>query len=207
MRKLIGTLVLSVLFSGLALANGNSQSHTVTVKVPPVLAIDLNANMNANDFLFDFEAQGGGELVVDNTSYPRATYQNYLDFLGSDDITRHFAPTSVGGTNNLYGTLSVKTNQGAWTLKISSITGTLHNPLSNNRVKVFLKQTGGSPVPIVVGTPTPISQNLTLAQISSGGAGKRTFNLYYLLEMNATDIFPATLYNGQITVTYQLTSP
>jgi len=202
MRKLIGTLVLSVLFSGLALANGNSASHTVTVRVPSVLALSLDAT----DFLFDFTASGTGSLTVGGDTYPLATEPNYLTFLDTA-TTQLFAPTSVAGAGNLYGTLSVKTNQGTWTLKISSITGTLPAPLANNRVHVFLVQTGGPTVPTLVGTPTPIAQNLTLAQISTGGAGKRTFNLYYLLQMDAADAFPTTTYNGQITVSYLATAP
>jgi len=203
MRKLIGTLVLSALFSGLALAQSSSASHTVTVKVPPVLALSLNAT----DFLFDFTVQGTGSLTVGGDTYPLATEPNYLDFLDTA-TTQLFAPTSVAGAGgDLFGTLSVRTNQGGWTLKLSSITGTLSAPLANNRVHVFLVKAGGPAVTIPVGTPTPIAQNLTLAQISTGGEGKRTFNLYYLLQMDAADAFPTTTYNGQITVSYLATAP
>lgn len=108
---------------------------------------------------------------------------------------------------NLFGTLSVRTNQGAWTVKIDTITGALPSPLANNRVHVFLVQATGPTVNTLVGTPTPIAPNLILAQTTAGGAGKRTFELYYLLQMDATDAFPTTTYNGQITVSYLATAP
>lgn len=199
MRKLISVLAFSALLSGLALA----QSHTVTVKVPPVLTLSLDAS----DFLFDFTASGTGSLTVGQNTYPQATNPNYLTFLDTA-TTQLFAPTSVAGAgSNLFGTLSVRTNQAAWTVKVNAITGTLSAPLANNRVNVFLVQTGGPTVSTLVGTPTPIAPNLTLAQITAGGAGKSTFKLYYLLQMNAADAFPTTTYNGQITVSYLATAP
>lgn len=69
MRKLIGLGILSVLLSGLALAQTNTDSHTATVKVPPVLTLSLDAT----DFLFDFTASGSGSLTVGPNSYPQAT--------------------------------------------------------------------------------------------------------------------------------------
>ncbi|WCM40270.1 hypothetical protein [Thermus antranikianii] len=203
MRKLIGLGILSVLFSGLALAQTNTDSHTVTVKVPSVLQLSLDAT----DYLFDFTdatLQGTETTTVGNTAYTKASRAAYLNFLEAGS-TQDFAPTSVAGTNGAeYGTVTVKTNRAQWTVKVDSIGGTLS--LGNNRVKVFaekLSGKGASSTP----SPTPIAQGLSLFGASTGGQGKSVYKLYYLFTMNINDDIPLGGLNESITLNLLLTSP
>lgn len=204
MRKLVAVLSL---LAGLALAQ-TTASHTVTVKVPPILQVSLDAT----DYLFDFTSSGTGSLTVGSVTYPKASQGNYITFLQTASGPSLFAPSSVAGTSNSYGTLTILSNQAQWTLKIESsgVNGNLTAPLSNSRVQVLTEQVSGKGSSSTT-SPTPISpigsSGLSLAQATSGGAGKSVYKLYYFLQMDPNDEFPSSTYSGQITVTLKIVSP
>ncbi|WP_022798974.1 hypothetical protein [Thermus islandicus] len=203
MRKLIGLGILSVLLSGLALAQTNTDSHTVTVKVPSVLQLSLDAT----DYLFDFTdatLQGTETTTVGGTPYTKASRAAYLNFLEAGP-TQDFAPSSVAGTNAEYGTVTVKTNRAQWTVKVDSIGGTLS--LGNNRVKVFAEKLSGKGTSLTL-SPTPIAQGLPLFGATlGGGQGKSVYKLYYLFTMDINDDIPLSGLNESITLNLLLTSP
>ncbi|ULR41256.1 hypothetical protein [Thermus sp. NEB1569] len=202
MRKPFGLWALLALLSGLALAQ-NTDSHTVTVKIPPVLQLSLDAT----DYLFDFTdatLQGTETVTVGNIPYTKASLAAYLNFLDSGGPTQDFAPTSLGGTTNAYGTVTVLTNRGQWTVKIDSIGGTL--TLGNDRVKVFAEKVSGKGSSLTP-SPTPIASDLPLFGAGSVGQGKSVYKLYYLFTMDISDDIPLAGLNESITLNLLLSSP
>lgn len=193
---------LALLGSG-ALAQ-STDDHTVTVIIPSILSL----NLDAADYLFDFNdaSLSGSETVdVGGTPYTKASLAAYSTFLDTATGTQTFAPTSIAGTTDDWGTVTVLTNRAQWTVAISGVAGSLPLPLSNSRVKVFAEKVSGrgasqTPVPTTLGT-------VTLFKADSGGQGQSVYKLYYLLDMNINDDIPLSGYNGQITVTLSLTSP
>ncbi|RTG95328.1 hypothetical protein CSW25_08930 [Thermus scotoductus] len=201
MRKPFGLWALLALLSGLALAQ-NTDSHTVTVKIPPVLQLSLDAT----DYLFDFTdatLQGTETVTVGNTPYTKASLAAYLNFLDSGGL-QDFAPTSLGGTTNAYGTVTVLTNRGQWTVKIDSIGGTL--TLGNGRVKVFAEKVSGKGSSLT-SSPTSIASGLSLFGAGSVGQGKSVYKLYYLFTMDISDDIPLAGLNESITLNLLLSSP
>jgi hypothetical protein len=202
-RKLVA---LMALLASLSLAQTTKQ-HTVTVNIPSVLQLDLNAT----DYKFDFtdnSLTGTETVTVGGTNYTKASWAAYESFLNAASGTQDFAPTALTGTGGAdYGTVTVFTNRAQWTVKISSVSGTL--TLGNNRVKVFAEKVSGKGSSST-STPTPITaaSPLTLFNASSGGQGKSTYKLYYLFTMDINDDIPLLgINNQQITVNLLLTSP
>jgi hypothetical protein len=202
-RKLVA---LMALLASLSLAQ-TADDHTVTVRIPSVLQLTLDAT----DYLFDFgDASASGTVTVGGTPYTKASWAAYLTFLDTATGTQDFAPTSIrdAAENNLgdYGTVTVRTNRAQWTVKISSISGTL--TLGNGRVKVFAEKVSGKGASwTTVPTPITAASPLTLFNASSNGQGKSTYKLYYLFTMDITDDIPLAGINQQITVNLLLTSP
>jgi hypothetical protein len=196
-------VALLVLVAGLALAQ-NTASHTITVTVPPVLRLHLDAL----DYLFDFTDDAP---VADNSlGFPKATKAAYEAFLDdASKTTQLFAPTSIDGTSNDYGTLRINTNQAQWVVKIDTIASNLATPLSNNRLKVHaVKDTGkGSSLTGGPGSMA-LAANTAIVEATSNGQGRSVYKLYYLLEMNINDAFPSgSDYSSTITVELLLTTP
>jgi hypothetical protein len=101
----------------------------------------------------------------------------------------------------------VRTNRAQWTVKISSISGSL--TLGNGRVKVFAEKVSGKGTSST-STPTSITaaSPLTLFSASSNGQGRSVYKLYYLFTMDINDDIPLSgINNQQITVNLLLTSP
>jgi len=201
-RKLVA---LTALLASLSLA-ATVDDHTVTVNIPSVLQLTLDAT----DYLFDFadtSLTGTETVTVGGTPYTKASQAAYLTFLDTATSTQDFAPTSLTGTGGAdYGTVTVLTNRAQWTVKISSISGTL--TLGNGRVKVFAEKVSGKGASWTT-TPTPITaaSPLTLFSAGSNGQGKSTYKLYYLFTMDINDDIPLSGINEQITVNLLLTSP
>jgi len=202
-RKLV---VLMALLASLSLAQ-TTDVHTVTVFIPSALRLTLDAT----DYLFDFadtSLTGTETVTVGGTPYTKASWAAYENFLETATGTQDFAPTSVAGTGGAdYGTVTVLTNRAQWTVKISSISGTL--TLGNGRVKVFAEKVSGKGASWTT-TPTPITaaSPLTLFSASSGGQGRSVYKLYYLFTMDINDDIPLSgINNEQITVNLLLTSP
>jgi hypothetical protein len=200
-RKLIA---LMALLASLSLAQ-STDSHTVTVNIPSVLQLTLDAT----DYKFDFnDSSASGTVTIGSNSYTKASWAAYENFLNTATGTQNFAPTSLTGTGGAdYGTVTVLTNHAQWTVKISSISGTL--TLGNDRVKVFAEKVSGKGASWTT-TPTPITaaSPLTLFNAGSGGQGKSVYKLYYLFTMDITDDIPLSgINNQQITVNLLLTSP
>ncbi len=199
-RKLV---TLMALLASLSLAQ-TADDHTVTVRIPSVLQLTLDAT----DYLFDFgDASASGTVTIGGTPYTKASWAAYENFLNTATGTQDFAPTSLTGTGgNDYGTVTVRTNRAQWTVKISSITGTL--TLGNDRVKVFAEKVSGKGASWTT-TPTPITaaSPLTLFNAGSGGQGRSVYKLYYLFTMDINDDIPLSGINEQITVNLLLTSP
>ncbi len=198
-------VALMALLASLSLAQ--TASHTVTVKVPPVLRLSLDATR----YLFDFTVGNPDDPVQNNSlNFPKATQAAYVAFLDDESkTTQLFAPTSIDGTSNDYGTLRINTNQAQWVVKIDTITGNLATPLSNNRLKVHaVKDTGkGSSL---TGSPgdTDLVAGTNIVEATSNGQGRSVYKLYYLLEVNINDAFPnAPEYSSTITVRLLLTTP
>ncbi|WP_038057159.1 hypothetical protein [Thermus amyloliquefaciens] len=204
MRKLVA---LMALLAGLALAQ-TTDNHTVTVNIPSILSLQIDAT----DFLFDFGDQnlnGTETVTVNGTPYTKASLAAYDNFIDNATGTQLFAPTSVTGTGgNDWATATVRSNRAQWTVAITSIGGTLAAPLNNGRVKVFAEKVSGKGASWTsVPTPVNASSPLTLFNAGSGGQGKSTYKLYYLLEMDINDDISMAGYSGQITLNYTLTSP
>jgi hypothetical protein len=202
-RKLVA---LMALLASLSLAQ-TTDSHTVTVNIPSVLQLTLDAT----DYLFDFadnSLSGTETVTVGGTPYTKASWAAYENFLNTATGTQDFAPTSLTGTGGAdYGTVTVRTNRAQWTVKISSISGTL--TLGNGRVKVFAEKVSGKGASWTT-TPTPITaaSPLTLFSAGSNGQGKSTYKLYYLFTMNINDDIPLSgIDNESIAINLLLTSP
>jgi hypothetical protein len=202
-RKLV---TLMALLTGLSLA-ATADDHTVTVRIPSVLQLTLDAT----NYLFDFgDASASGTVTVGGTPYTKASQAAYLTFLDTATGTQDFAPTSIrdAAENDLgdYGTVTVRTNRAQWTVKISSISGTL--TLGNGRVKVFAEKVSGKGASwTTVPTPITAASPLTLFNAGSGGQGRSVYRLYYLFTMDINDDIPLSGINQQITVNLLLTSP
>jgi len=204
-RKLV---TLMALLASLSLAQ-TTDSHTVTVNIPSVLQLTLDAT----DYKFDFadnSLTGTETVTVGGTNYTKASWAAYESFLNAASGTQDFAPTSLTGTGGAdYGTVTVLTNRAQWTVKISSISGSL--TLGNGRVKVFVEKVSGKgdrnpsiTDPISITTASP----LTLFGADSNGQGRSVYKLYYLFTMDITDDIPLSgINNQQITVNLLLTSP
>jgi hypothetical protein len=203
-RKLVA---LMALLASLSLAQANDQ-HTVTVNIPSVLQLTLDAT----DYLFNFadaSLDGTETVTVGSSSYTKASWAAYENFLNTASGTQDFAPTALTGTGGAdYGTVTVFTNRAQWTVKIDSIDdGPL--TLGNNRVKVFAEKVSGKGASWTT-TPTPITATspLTLFNASSGGQGKSVYKLYYLFTMDITDDIPLSGINNEyITIKLLLSSP
>jgi len=209
-RKLVA---LMALLAGLSLAQSTpevTQSHTITVKVVPVLRLHLDAT----NYLFDFDDPTTSGSVL---GFPKASREAYGDFLDDESkTTQLFAPTSIGGSSNDYGTLRINTNQAQWTVKIKGITGNLDAPLANSRVKVHAGYDSGKGSSLT-GTPgsKSLGANTAIIQATSNGQGRSVYHLYYFLEMNIDDAFPSApdpddpdySYASTITVELALTTP
>jgi hypothetical protein len=199
-KKLVA---LMALLASLSLAQ--TASHTVTVRIPSVLQLTLDAT----DYLFDFDdAIAPGTVTIGDTPYYKASRAAYYAFLDTASGTQDFAPTALQGTGGAdYGTVTIRTNRPQWTVKINSISGSLTTPLTNSRVKVFVEKVSGKGDREIT-TPTFINTNLVLAKAISGGHGKSTYKLYYLLEMDINDDIPLSSgINQSITINLLLTSP
>jgi hypothetical protein len=202
-RKLV---TLMALLASLSLAQ-TTDSHTVTVNIPSVLQLTLDAE----DYLFNFadaSLTGTETVSVGGTPYTKASQAAYYAFLDTATGTQDFAPTSLTGTGGAdYGTVIVRTNRAQWTVKISSISGSL--TLGNGRVKVFAEKVSGKGTSST-STPTSITaaSPLTLFSASSNGQGRSVYKLYYLFTMDINDDIPLSgINNQQITVNLLLTSP
>ena len=202
-RKLVA---LTALLASLSLA-ATTDDHTVTVNIPSVLQLTLDAS----DYKFDFadtSLDGTETVTVGGTPYTKASWAAYENFLNTATGTRDFAPTALTGTGGAdYGTVTVLTNRAQWTVKISSVSGTL--TLGNGRVKVFAEKVSGKGASWTT-TPTPITaaSPLTLFNAGSGGQGRSVYKLYYLFTMDINDDIPdGGIDNEQITVNLLLTSP
>jgi hypothetical protein len=201
-RKLV---TLMALLASLSLA-ATPDDHTVTVRIPSLLQLTLDAT----DYLFDFgntSLTGTETVTVGGTPYIKASQAAYLTFLDTATGTQDFAPTALTGTGgNDYGTVTVLTNRAQWTVKISSISGSL--TLGNGRVKVFAEKVSGKGASWTT-TPTPITaaSPLTLFNAGSGGQGRSVYRLYYLFTMDINDDIPLSGINEYITVNLLLTSP
>jgi hypothetical protein len=199
-RKLVA---LMALLASLSLAQ-TADDHTVTVRIPSVLQLTLDAT----DYLFDFgDASASGTVTIGGTPYTKASWAAYENFLETATGTQDFAPTALTGTGGAdYGTVTVLTNRAQWTVKISSISGTL--TLGNDRVKVFAEKVSGKGASWTT-VPTPITavSPLTLFNAGSGGQGRSVYKLYYLFTMDVNDDIPLSGINQQITVNLLLTSP
>ena len=202
-RKLVA---LMALLASLSLAQ-STDDHTVTVKIPSILQFSLDAT----DYFFDFTdttLTGSETVTVNSTAYTKASLAAYNTFIDTATGTQDFAPTSVAGASGAdYGTITVRTNRAAWTVKIDSVDGTL--TLGNNRVKVFAEKVDGKGASWTT-TPTPITaaSPLTLFNAGSGGQGKSVYKLYYLLTMDINDDIPLSgIDSEQITINLVLTSP
>jgi hypothetical protein len=198
-RKLV---ILMALLASLSLAQ--TPSPKVIVNIPAVFRLTLNAT----EYLFDFADNtllGTETVTVDGTPYTKASLAAYYAFLGTASGTQDFAPTSLTGTVGAdYGTMTIRTNQARWVVKIDSISGSL--TLGNGRVKVFAERVSGQGNS-VNDDPIPINANLELAKASSNGRGTSTYKLYFLFTMNINDDIPNTgINNQQITVNLLLTS-
>jgi hypothetical protein len=201
-RKLVA---LMALLASLSLAQ-TTDYHTVTVKIPSVLQLTLDAE----DYLFDFADNtltGTETVTVGGTDYTKASWAAYESFLNAASGTQDFAPTSLTGTSGAdYGTVTVLTNRAQWTVKISSVSGTL--TLGNSRVKVFAEKVSGKGASWTT-TPTPITaaSPLTLFSAGSNGQGRSEYKLYYLFTMDINDDIPLSGINQSITINLLLTSP
>jgi hypothetical protein len=177
------------------------------VKVPPVLRLSLDAT----EYLFDFTVGDSDDPVEYNSlNFPKATKAAYGVFLDDESKTEQlFAPTSIAGTSNDYGTLRINTNQAQWVVKIDTITGSLATPLSNNRLKVHaVKDTGGGSSLTVGPGSKDLAADTAIIEATSNGQGRSVYKLYYLLEMNINDAFPSgSDYSSTITVELLLTTP
>jgi hypothetical protein len=202
-RKLVALMALLASLS-LAQTPPNTYSHDITVKVPPVLRLSLDAT----EYLFDFTV---GDSVANNSlDFPKATKAAYEAFLDdASKTTQLFAPTSIAGTGNDYGTLRINTNQAQWVVKINTITGNLATPLSNNRLKVHAVKDAGKGSSLTGGPgDTDLAAGTDIIQETSNGQGRSVYKLYYLLEMSINDAFPSgSDYSSTITVELLLTTP
>jgi len=202
-RKLVALMALLASLS-LAQTPTNTDSHTITVKVPPVFQLSLDAT----EYLFDFTV--GTSVANNSLGFPKATKAAYEAFLDdASKTTQLFAPTSIDGTSNDYGTLRINTNQAQWVVNIDTIESNLATPLSNNRLKVHaVKDTGkGSSLTGGPGSMA-LAADTAIIQATSDGQGRSVYKLYYLLEMNINDAFPnASDYSSTITVNLLLTTP
>jgi len=197
-------VVLTALLASLSLA-ATTDDHTVTVRIPSVLQLTLDAT----DYLFDFDdASASGTVTIGGTPYTKASWAAYENFLNTATGTQDFAPTALTGTGGAdYGTVTVLTNRAQWTVKISSVSGSL--TLGNGRVKVFAEKVSGKGASWTI-VPTPITavSPLILFNAGSGGQGRSVYKLYYLFTMNVNDDIPDTgIDNEQITINLLLTSP
>jgi hypothetical protein len=201
-RKLVA---LMALLASLSLAQ--TVSPKVALNIPSVLQLTLDAT----NYLFDFDdtsLSGSETVTVGGTPYTKASQAAYYAFLDTASGTKDFAPTSLTGTGGAdYGTVTVRTNRAQWTVKISSVSGSL--TLGNGRVKVFAEKVDGSKGASWTTTPTPITaaSPLTLFNAGSGGQGRSVYKLYYLFTMDIDDDIPDTGINQQITVNLLLASP
>jgi hypothetical protein len=198
-RKLV---TLMALLASLSLAQ--TVSPRVTVNIPPLLRLTLNAN----EYLFDFannSLSGTETVTVGSNSYTKASQAAYYTFLDTATSTQVFAPTSLTGTGgDDYGTVTIRTNQPRWVVKIASISGSL--TLGNNRVKVFVEKVSGEGNSMT-NNPIPIGANEELAKASLNGRGTSIYKLYFLFTMDINDNIPNTgINNEQITVNLLLTS-
>jgi hypothetical protein len=174
------------------------------VKVPPVLRLLLDAT----EYLFDFTV--GTSVANNSLGFPKATKAAYEAFLDDESkTTQLFAPTSIAGTSNDYGTLRINTNQAQWVVKIDTITGNLATPLSNNRLKVHAVKDTGNGSSLTGGPGSmALAANTAIVEATSNGQGRSVYKLYYLLEMNINDAFPnGPDYSSTITVKLLLTTP
>ena len=204
-RKLVTFMALLASLS-LAQTPTNTRSHNITVNVPPVLRLSLDAT----EYLFDFTAGDPDDPVEYNSlNFPKATIAAYGNFLDdASKTTQLFAPTSIAGTSNDYGTLRINTNQGQWVVKIDEITGNLVTPLSNNRLKVHAVRDAGNGSSLTGGPGgTNLAAGIDIIGATGSGQGRSVYKLYYLLEMNINDEFPNTNYSRTITVKLLLTTP
>ena len=196
-------VVLTALLASLSLA-ATTDDHTVTVRIPSVLQLTLDAT----DYLFDFDdASASGTVTIGGTPYTKASWAAYENFLNTATGTQDFAPTALTGTGGAdYGTVTVLTNRAQWTVKISSISGTL--TLGNGRVKVFAEKVSGKGASWTT-TPTPITaaSPLTLFSAGSNGQGRSVYRLYYLFTMDINDDIPLSGISEYITIYLLLTSP
>jgi hypothetical protein len=202
-RKLVALMALLASLS-LAQTPTNTDSHTITVKVPPVFQLSLDAT----EYLFDFTV--GTSVANNSLGFPKATKAAYEAFLdNASKTTQLFAPTSIAGTSNDYGTLRINTNQAQWVVKIDTITGGLATPLSNNRLKVHAVQDTGKGSSLTGGPgDKDLAADTAIIQATSNGQGRSVYKLYYLLEMNINDAFPNDSdYSSTITVNLLLTTP
>jgi hypothetical protein len=198
-RKLV---VLMALLASLSLAQ--TVSPRVIVNIPPLLRLTLNAN----EYLFDFannSLSGTERVTVGSDSYTKASQAAYYTFLDTATSTQDFAPTSLRGTGgDDYGTVTIRSNQPRWVLKIASISGSL--TLGNIRVKVFVEKVSGEGNSMT-NNPIPIGANEELAKASLNGRGTSIYRLYFLFTMDINDNIPNTgINNEQITVNLLLTS-
>jgi len=206
-RKLV---TLMALLAGLALAQTTDPTrdeHTVTVNIPPILRLSLDATQ----YLFDFTVGDVDDPVQNNSlGFPKASQAAYGAFLDDESkTTQLFAPTSIAGTSNDYGTLRINTNQAQWVVKIDTITGGLATPLANDRLKVHAVKDTGKGLSLT-GSPgnKNLAANTAIIEATSNGQGRSVYKLYYLLEMNINDAFPSgSDYSSTITVELLLTTP
>jgi len=196
-------VVLTALLASLSLA-ATTDDHTVTVRIPSVLQLTLDAT----DYLFDFDdASASGTVTIGGTPYTKASWAAYENFLNTATGTQDFAPTALTGTGGAdYGTVTVLTNRAQWTVKISSVSGSL--TLGNGRVKVFAEKVSGKGASWTT-TPTPITaaSPLTLFSAGSNGQGRSVYRLYYLFTMDINDDIPLSGISEYITIYLLLTSP
>ncbi len=103
--------------------------------------------------------------------------------------------------------MTVRTNRAQWTVKISSVSGSL--ALDNGQVKVFAERVSGKGTsPTFTSASIAPASPLTLFNAGSDGQGRSVHKLYHLFTMDIDDDIPdAGIVSEQFTVNLPLTSP
>lgn len=178
----------------------------------PALAQTLNCD--ATEVRFDFSAPGPLTLL---NGYPVASLAGYLHLLDAGSALRFLPTQAVGGTQPQRVVCTVTTPNrgggggtlcGAGTtrcLRLFGVAGTLPPPLAaNTRLLVQVQVVSGNatshaPVPTPLGG---LPDNRALASI--GRNTTAVLWIWFYLEMDPDDAFPALPATGTLTLTYRL---
>lgn len=178
----------------------------------PALAQTLDCD--ATEVRFDFSAPGSLTFL---NGYPVASLAGYLHLLDLGSPLRFLPTQAVGGTQPQRVVCTVATPNGGGgggtlcgagttrCLRLSSVSGTLPAPLSpTSRLLVQVQVVSGNatshaPVPTSLGS---LPDSYALASI--GRNTTAVLWIWFYLEMDPNDAFPALPATGTLTLAYRL---